>query len=68
MQDSNIRVNFRHVNSHQDDVKAFEELDEWETANYWADRLAKDALREYMEEGCPTIETRIQEAINGSSC
>ena len=30
MQNSNICVNFRHGASHQDDVKAFDDLDEWE--------------------------------------
>jgi len=64
MQESDIRVSFRHVASHQDKVKAFDELDEWEKANFWADRHAKDALREYTEEGCPDIVSTISKGDN----
>jgi len=65
MKDSDIHVLFKHhVASHQDEVKAFDELDEWETANYWADRHAKDALRDYMEDGCPKIVSKISNGDN----
>ena len=50
---------FKHVDGHQDDIKKYEDLDEWEKANVEADSLAKKALLKYTTQGCPTIDTPI---------
>jgi hypothetical protein len=56
----NFKCKFRHVNSHQDDITKFEELDNWEKANVEADLLAKKTLLTYVTKGCPPIKTDIQ--------
>ena len=61
LDNSNITFLFRHVDGHQDAVKLFETLTAWEQANYWADKYAKEALRDHITAGCPPIPMTIGE-------
>ena len=46
LDNSSITFLFKHADGHQVAVKPFETLTDWEQANYWADKYAKEALRD----------------------
>ena len=51
-----FKCHFQHVNGHQDDIKKYEELNEWEKVNIEADTLVKHALLKYTTQGSPRID------------
>jgi hypothetical protein len=59
LKDSEINFVFRHISGHQDKIKSFDELDIWEQTNVKVDKFAKEALSDYVAEGCPYIAAQI---------
>jgi hypothetical protein len=47
---------FNHVKGYQDDETNYTELDDWAKANIIVDKMAKNEMTKYVNEGCPIIE------------
>jgi|AntRauTorckE5430_2_1112549.scaffolds.fasta_scaffold35396_1 hypothetical protein len=55
IESSDLFFIFQYISAHQDGIKAYDELDEWEQANVQVNKLAKTSLQQFERQGCPKV-------------